>query len=94
MMNLIDSRWDNISKPCWDAANGPEHLDEPDADYRVCDLVSETNGKVFKSIYIDALVHGFQPLLSDFFYDVLEIFNITPIQLQPSCWDCMAAYFF
>lgn len=56
--------------------------------------MSGTDSPVFMHVYIVALTHGFQPSIPCFFYDVLEMFNITSMQLQSSCWERMATYFF
>lgn len=61
VLDLIQTRKSNILEPRWAIVNGPKGSGELDVDNRVCDLVSGTYGRVFLLVYIDALVHGFQP---------------------------------
>lgn len=93
-LDLIWLRRDNIPVPHWHAMNRQEGWHEPYINFRVCDLVIDTNDRVFMPVYIDALTREFQPSLTGFFYNVFKISNIAPMQLQPSCWEHMATYFF
>lgn len=54
-------------------------------DNRFYNLVSGTDDNVFILVYVDALVHGFRPLLSCFLYDVVKNLNVVAMQLQSSC---------
>lgn len=44
-------------------------------------------------VYVNYLEHWFQPPLMGFFYDILTLFNVALMQLQPKCWACMSTYF-
>lgn len=52
---------------------------------RICDVVKGADGVELIQAYIDSMAYGFQPPLLGFFYNVLDIFSVALMQLQPSC---------
>lgn len=94
VFDFVKAHCNAIPEPRLKAVNGSVEWKILDEDCQIYDIVYDADGVVFMPMYTNLMARGFQLLMSGFFYDVLDNFNVAPIQLQSSCWKHITSYCF